>query len=108
MRGVFNCPASDGYCENYWKMTTPLKPLSALPAMQTAGLPNSMTAAGRRFCSRTWREFGIERQKRRRAGRKQFFLRSSMEIIGHFTPASLFAPEIENITQPCKGRLEVC
>jgi integrase len=33
-------------------------------AMPIAGPPNSMTAAVRRFCSRTWRGFDIELQKR--------------------------------------------
>jgi len=44
----------------FWKMTALLKPLSALPATPTAVPRNSMTAAGRRFCSRIWRGFGIE------------------------------------------------
>ncbi len=42
----------------FWKMTAPLKPLSESPATPTAGPRNSMTAAARRFCSRTWRGFG--------------------------------------------------
>ena len=40
--------------------TVPLKPLNGLPGTPTAGPQNSMTAAARRFCSRTWRGFGIE------------------------------------------------
>jgi site-specific recombinase XerD len=44
----------------FWKMTAPLKPLSELPAMPTAGPRNSMTAAVRRFCSRIWRGSGIK------------------------------------------------
>jgi hypothetical protein len=44
----------------FWKMTALLKPLSALPATPTAVPRNSMTAAGRRFCSRIGRGFGIE------------------------------------------------
>ena len=44
----------------FWKMTAPLKPLNASPAMPTAGQRNSMTAAAKRFCSRTWRGLDIE------------------------------------------------
>jgi hypothetical protein len=40
--------------------TVPLKPLNGLPGTPTAGPQNSMTAAARRFCSKTWRGFGIE------------------------------------------------
>jgi hypothetical protein len=44
----------------FWKTTAPLKPLNESPATPTAGPRNSMTAAAKRFCSRTWRGFGIE------------------------------------------------
>jgi hypothetical protein len=47
-----------------WKMTGLLKPLSESPATPTAGPRSFMTAAGRRFCSRTWRGFGIDVQSR--------------------------------------------
>ncbi len=40
----------------FWKMMALLKPLSASPATQTAELQSSMTAGGRRFSSKTWRE----------------------------------------------------
>jgi hypothetical protein len=43
----------------FWKMTVPLKPPSESLATLTAGLRNSMTAAARRFCSRTLKESGI-------------------------------------------------
>src|SRR5271166_6603133 len=42
------------------RMTELLKLLSESPATPTAGPRNSMTGAGRRFCSRTWRGFGTE------------------------------------------------
>src|SRR5271166_706077 len=40
----------------FWKMTAPLKPLNASPATPTAEQRNSMTAEGRRFCSKIWSE----------------------------------------------------
>jgi len=49
----------------FWKMTAPLKPLSASLATPTAGPRNSTTAAGRRSCWRTWRGFVISFELRR-------------------------------------------
>ena len=42
------------------KTTAVLKPRSASPVTPPAGPPNSMTAAVRRFYSKTWSEFYIE------------------------------------------------
>src|SRR5271165_7373016 len=47
----------------FWKMTAPLRPLSESPATPTAARRNSTTAAVRRFCTKTWRGFGIEDQR---------------------------------------------
>jgi integrase len=42
----------------FWKMMGPLKPLSASPAMPTAGRLNSMTGAVRKFSWRIWSASG--------------------------------------------------
>jgi site-specific recombinase XerD len=45
----------------FWKMTGPLKPLSASPGMRIAGRQSFMIAAARRSCLRIWSGFGISR-----------------------------------------------
>jgi hypothetical protein len=59
----------------FWKMTGPLKPLNESPATPTVGPRNSMIAVDRRFCSRIWREFGIDT-----AGRFQLKVYNDPEI----------------------------
>ena len=49
----------------FWKMTVLWRQLSESPATPTAGPRNSMTAAARRFCSKTWRGFGTDRKGQR-------------------------------------------
>jgi putative transposase len=46
----------------FWKMMAPSKPLNESLAMPTAGPRNSMTAAVRRFCSKTWRGSATKRK----------------------------------------------
>ena len=45
--------------EFFWKMTALLKPLSESPVMPTVGRPSCTIDEDKRFCSKTWRGFGI-------------------------------------------------